>query len=723
MLLFCLRSYGLDVALTVANREAKAKTAECITSGIPFAQGILKDAGSLRLLSGGIEIPAQFLPTAYWPDKSIRWLLTDFQVSLPASGSVALTLQTGRAAAPVSGITVSNQANQLTINTRAATFVFNKKKFVVHGSTFEVTSSGKTYRAVPPSNGWTIEERGPMKVIVRVDGTWSKTLKNNLNRFRARLVFYRDKSDIRAFLTFRNNNSFGWDPGGRPGKPDLVLTGARFGINLLKPGAKYVFGSGVEKTWEISIAANGQPAIIENRYAGNGSIAPGYAAARLLAVATPSYYSSTRAWGPIVPPLSGFPAEQQADFDLFEKLQRAKVIQADVQNPPNIIGETLWQHLYQDIRSWHDYGDLRWGGDYGSLSGNHYDWSMGMYLQFMRTGRLPFADAARVFACHEIDMDIYHTGADGYAYNYQKNWESRPSHDNPGNVFGCGRPSHTWSSGYALHWLMTGDPRGRDGYEELLEGVRQYIYESFNGEGYIDTNEIRIQGWLVENLITLYRINPMATLKTTSSGTKTVSNAIKDILKSVFDREAKAGKHGYVYAGDPPDPNTRQPLMNCYFLEPAIHAYEEVFKGCDNAYAVKLFGLIRRMTGWLMAITYGGDTNNAGRYRPRQIPYWIDIKQPDQREGQIPYLLMAANAAGFCYKATGNASYREYARTAFQDYIRYLGVTGGDTYIDASLRTPTCYNSDVYVDTESKIHGWSSRYGQYYLDSIKGRIF
>jgi hypothetical protein len=270
---------------------------------------------------------------------------------------------------------------------------------------------------------------------------------------------------------------------------------------------------------------------------------------------------------------------------------------------------------------------------------------------------------------------------------------------------------------------MTGDPRGRDGYEELLEGVRQYIYESFNGEGYIDTNEIRIQGWLVENLITLYRINPMATLKTTSSGTKTVSNAIKDILKSVFDREAKAGKHGYVYAGDPPDPNTRQPLMNCYFLEPAIHAYEEVFKGCDNAYAVKLFGLIRRMTGWLMAITYGGDTNNAGRYRPRQIPYWIDIKQPDQREGQIPYLLMAANAAGFCYKATGNASYREYARTAFQDYIRYLGVTGGDTYIDPSLRTPTCYNSDVYVDTESKIHGWSSRYGQYYLDSIKGRIF
>jgi hypothetical protein len=120
------------------------------------------------------------------------------------------------------------------------------------------------------------------------------------------------------------------------------------------------------------------------------------------------------------------------------------------------------------------------------------------------------------------------------------------------------------------------------------------------------------------------------------------------------------------------------------------------------------------MTGFLMSVTYGGDTNGEGLYRPRQIPYMVNISGTNG-EGQIPYLLMAANAAGFCYLQGQDRAFRDYARLAFRDYIRYMGVAGPDQYIDPSRRTPTCYNSDVYVNTESKVHGWSSRYGMYYL--------
>lgn len=709
-------AHALDVPLSVANREKSAKTAEPVTTGVPFARGVVKKANQVRLLTNGVEVPAQFLPTASWPDGSIRWVLCDFQVDLAASGSSAVTLQTGKTPAAVSGITVTDQSGALTINTRAATFSFTKSEFLLNGTPFEVSSGGSTYRAVPSSSGWTVEERGPMKVVVRVDGGWNKTIANSLNRFRARLVFYRDKNYVRLFVTFRNNNSFGWDPSsGDPRVDDLVLTGATFGISLLAPGGRYVFGSGVEKTWEMVVPQTGSPVLQDSRYTSKGVLAAGYTAPRPLAAAQPQYYASTKAWGLVTPPLTGFPSDQQADFDLFERIQRAKVIQKDVQNPPNTRGITLWEHLNQDIRSWNDYGDIRWGGDCGELSGNHYDWSYGMYLQFLRTGKLPFADAASVLARHEIDLDIYHTSADGAAFNYMKNWETRPSHDNPDNCFGGGRPTHTWATGYALHWLLTGDPRGRDGYEELIEGIRQYTYESFNGEGYVDTNEIRTQGWLTENLVTLYRINPKATLRTSSYGKKTIPNAIKDILQSVFDREEAAGKQGYVYAGDPPDPNQRQPLMNMYILEPLIHAYDEVFLGRDAAYAAKLKALILRMTDWVMSITYGGDTNGQGLYRPRQIPYWMDLTQPNAVEGQPPYCLMAANAAGFCYLATGTQSYRDYARAAFSDYVRYVGVAGGDSYVNTRLRTPACFNSVIYVGTESKIHGWSSRFGQYYL--------
>ena len=95
----------------------------------------------------------------------------------------------------------------------------------------------------------------------------------------------------------------------------------------------------------------------------------------------------------------------------------------------------------------------------------------------------------------------------------------------------------------------------------------------------------------------------------------------------------------------------------------------------------------------------------------------MDIRQATQSGGQLPYLLMSANAAGFLYRTTGNGAHLVYARRAFRDYVRYLGVAGMDEYIDPALRTAPAYNSSVYTDTESKVHGWSSRYGQYYLEA------
>ena len=121
-----------------------------------------------------------------------------------------------------------------------------------------------------------------------------------------------------------------------------------------------------------------------------------------------------------------------------------------------------------------------------------------------------------------------------------------------------------------------------------------------------------------------------------------------------------------------------------------------------------------------MTITYGGDTNGEGLYRPLQVPEFMNT--PTERTlGQIPYLLMAGNAAAFCHLYGGEPDFFHYYRPAFQDYIRYLGVTGPDAYIDPALRTPTCYNSNIYDGTESKIHGWSSRYGMFLL-SMEGPL-
>jgi hypothetical protein len=109
----------LPIPLTVVNREAVTKLGEPVTSGVPFARWALPSADAVRLLPDGVEIPSQVLPTASWPDGSVRWLLLDVQVDLPASGTVGLTLQTGSAAAPVTGITLDDQPATLTAATGA----------------------------------------------------------------------------------------------------------------------------------------------------------------------------------------------------------------------------------------------------------------------------------------------------------------------------------------------------------------------------------------------------------------------------------------------------------------------------------------------------------------------------------------------------------------------------------------------------------------------------
>lgn len=717
---------AIDIPLSVSAREGSPAAAVPVSGGVPFAEGVLTDPGQVRLLQGGREVPAQFRRAARWPDGSVRWLLVDFVSDLlTPPGATQFLLRTGTAPAPVTGITVNDQPSTLTLTTGAAVFTFTKSEFKPGGFPLEVTSGGGTYQAVPVS--WVVEDPGPVKATVRVEGTWRNaggSLGNEFVRFRARLVFHRGSARFHASVTFRNNGPFCWDVEGCTRQDGLVLSGVQLGAVLLPAGGSYVIGPGVEKTWEVEFPPSATPRLIDTRFTAEGTLASGSAAPQPLLLASPAYYASTGAWGRISLPVRGLPAERQADFDRFEKMQRAKVLRSEVEDPPNISGITLFGHLAQDVSSWNDYGDLRWAGNgCGTLSGNHYDWSYGMYLQLMRTGLLPFGDAARVFARHEIDFDIYHTGRDGAAFNYQKNWEDRPSHDTPDNCFGGGRPTHTWTQGYALHWLLTGDPRGRDGFDELQEGIRQYLYESFNEDGRVVTSEIRLQGWLTENLVARYRIEPDTVLTTTNWGTKTIPQAIKSVLEDVFSREAAAGAQGFVFDTDPgtgePDRTRRAPLQHLYFLEPAMKAYLEVFKGRDPEYAGRLLGLIQRMTGYLMSVTYGGDMNAAGLYRPRQIPYLYQTTQPipEQLQGQVAYALQAANAAGFLYSETGDRRYLNYARLAFQDYVRYFLAIPGDTWADPSLRSPTAYNTTVFDGTESKIHGWSSRYGQYFLSA------
>ncbi len=62
-----------------------------VAGGVPFPRGALESAENVRLVAAdGKEVPCQVTPTAYWPDRSLKWVLVDAVLSPQAAQALAL---------------------------------------------------------------------------------------------------------------------------------------------------------------------------------------------------------------------------------------------------------------------------------------------------------------------------------------------------------------------------------------------------------------------------------------------------------------------------------------------------------------------------------------------------------------------------------------------------------------------------------------------------------
>ena len=81
------------VPLTVNNHTGVALSNAPVRGGVPFARGVLKDGSGTRLVDQeGKDLPCQSRPVARWYDGSVKWLLLDSQLSLPAGGELKMSL-------------------------------------------------------------------------------------------------------------------------------------------------------------------------------------------------------------------------------------------------------------------------------------------------------------------------------------------------------------------------------------------------------------------------------------------------------------------------------------------------------------------------------------------------------------------------------------------------------------------------------------------------------
>lgn len=132
---------ALQVPLEVSNWAETARTGEPVTAGVPLPKGAVADVSRLRILdASGVAVPAQFRPLSRWYAEkfqgltgtpSVKWVLCDFQADVPAKNRTAFTLEdnAGAAPAPVHPVTITQDANSITVFTGPLKFTISKQSF------------------------------------------------------------------------------------------------------------------------------------------------------------------------------------------------------------------------------------------------------------------------------------------------------------------------------------------------------------------------------------------------------------------------------------------------------------------------------------------------------------------------------------------------------------------------------------------------------------------
>lgn len=238
---------ALDVRLEVADDSGAERRGGTVSSGVPFAQGAVRELGRLSVSAGGRKIPAQFRELARWPDGSVRWALMDCLVDVPANGKTELALRDDSGnPAPSAPVHVVESGNTVRISTGSMEMVLDKTsanflssvtvegRELVTGKSRGLTlytagelktetpvdSRGRPLRptqirlpgqAVPaaPPTEVDVEEAGPVKAVVRLRGEYPGVHKAPVT-YTVRLTVWAGQPFFKARVWLENQGAHGY---------------------------------------------------------------------------------------------------------------------------------------------------------------------------------------------------------------------------------------------------------------------------------------------------------------------------------------------------------------------------------------------------------------------------------------------------------------------------------------------------------------------------------
>ena len=224
---------AVEVRFKVNETTGIARNGWPITSGVPFAKGQLPASQAVALRDEtGTAVPVQSEVLSRWADGSVRWLLLDFQTSLRAKQAKRFVIRTGQAAAAESNspLKVVRKKSGIEIVTGPLRVQLQERSFRLldrvwldgngdgrfapgervsdsRGAGIELTTpAGKRFRADLRTAKMSIEQSGPWRACVRIEGRHASA-KGSMFAYVIRVQAFRGKPYLKLSYTFVNNNT------------------------------------------------------------------------------------------------------------------------------------------------------------------------------------------------------------------------------------------------------------------------------------------------------------------------------------------------------------------------------------------------------------------------------------------------------------------------------------------------------------------------------------
>jgi hypothetical protein len=208
--------------VTVKWLEGKPGTAAASTWGTPWPAGAVPKEQAFALTAAdGTAVPVQTWPIAYWPDGSLKWTAHAVAVDTPAE---TYTLKAGPAAAPATPVTVKDSRKYLDVDTgvirarirkdgselisqiwRGETEIARKAQLVnlkQNRIDEDEESTTELDRHLGDIQKVTVEQAGPVRAVIRIDGRHVSKKGRAWLPFTVRLYFYAGAESIRMMHTF-----------------------------------------------------------------------------------------------------------------------------------------------------------------------------------------------------------------------------------------------------------------------------------------------------------------------------------------------------------------------------------------------------------------------------------------------------------------------------------------------------------------------------------------